>query len=720
MNRFAYRTTGLAIKTLENLSRAKVRLHDAQKLPDGNIIFVINHFTRLETILMPYHIFKLTGVPVWSLAAPELFKGSLGAFLDTVGAVSTRNPDRDRLVVRSLLSGEAGWIIFPEGRMVKNQKIIEKGRFMISYAGGKHPPHTGAATLALRTEFYRRRLLTLAASHPEEAERLLALFKIEGIDAVSEAATFIVPVNITYYPVRARENILSRIAAGLVEDLPERLTEELMTEGSMLLTGVDMDIRFGDPIDVGPYVQRRVIRRDMTSGRRIDFEDVLPSKRAMRRAALEIMQRYMRAIYDLTTVNFDHLFASILKMLKYKQTNDLDLRRRVYLAVTGNLAGMGLNLHDSLTANPAHLLTDDRFGRFRDFAAVALETGALRRKGRALVKDFNKFQAPFDFHRIRIENPVAVMANAVEPLVPLQRCVRRLGWLPAFWIRRQTARRLLSEALRAFETDYAAFYAEGESQKKTVGRPLLIRGRSRDLGVVLCHGYMAAPQEVRELADYLGRQGVWVYCPRLKGHGTSPDDLATRSYPEWVASVEEGYGIVSSLCRRVVLGGFSTGAGLALDLAARLEGISGVFAVSTPLRLQYLGAKFVPAVDAWNRLMKRVGQEGAQKEFVENHPENPHINYRRNPIAGVRELERLMDDLEPRLPAVNVPALVVQSDGDPVVDPRGSKKIFDRLGSEDKTYLLFNFDRHGILLGPGAHRVHRAIGDFIDHLRREA
>jgi hypothetical protein len=39
--------------------------------------------------------------------------------------------------------------------------------------------------------------------------------------------------------------------------------------------------------------------------------------------------------------------------------------------------------------------------------------------------------------------------------------------------------------------------------------------------------------------------------------------------------------------------------------------------------------------------------------------------------------------------------------------------VFDLLGSEDKVYMLFNFNRHGILLGDGAQKVFKAIGDFI-------
>ena len=337
----------------------------------------------------------------------------------------------------------------------------------------------------------------------------------------------------------------------------------------------------------------------------------------------------------------------------------------------------------------------------------------MQQDGSKYIKDPSKFSSPYDFHRARIDNPVEVMANAVEPLSGLQSRVRRLASLPDFWIRRKVAKRLMERAVDEYKKDYESFYVEGESKPLDVGMPFLVKGRSKRIGVVLSHGYMAAPLEVRELALYLGRLGLWVYVPRLKGHGTSPDDLATRSYQDWQASVDLGYAVVSSLCKRVVAGGFSTGAGLALDLADRMNKVIGVFAVSAPMRLKDFSSKFAPAVDMWNRIMERARQVGAKKEFVENKPENPHINYLRNPISGVVELDRLMDDLEAKLPELRVPALVVQSRGDPVVDPRGSRKIFDLIGSQNKEYTLFNFERHGILLGEGSHRIHKAIGDFI-------
>lgn len=713
MNPFAYRTTGLAVKTLAGLSKTKINIHGKENIPEGSKIFVINHFTRIETLFLPYHIHKLTRIPVWSLADYELFKGSLGVFLDKVGAVSTRNPDRDLLIIKSLLTGEAAWIIFPEGRMVKSKKIIEKGDFMISFAGGKHPPHTGAATLALRTEFYRQRLQRLSREDPDEAKRLLDLFEIDSLEPVVNNKTSIVPVNLTYYPLRAHENMLSDLAAYLLENIPERIIEEIMTEGTMLLSGVDVDIRFGEPIEINKFMKSAAVKNDISAKHRIDFDDPIPSKQVLRKAALSIMQLYMSSIYSMITVNHDHIFASLLKLIPYTSIDEHDFRRKAFLAATCNLEKTEVFLHNSLKGDQTHLLSDDRFNKLKDFIAVALEKEVIKQAGNTLIKDASKFISAFEFHRIRIDNPVAVIANEVEPLILLQRRIRRIAWLPGFWLRRKVVKQLLTQSVSEFEKDYNTFFVEGESKPKEVGMPLLIKGKSRDTGVLLVHGYMAAPLEVKELATYLGRMGLWVYVPRLKGHGTSPDDLAARTYHDWVVSVDTGYAILSNTCKRVIVGGFSVGAGLALDLAARVDDIKGVFAVSPPLRLQDFSSKFVPAVDVWNRLMEKVHLEGAKKEFVENRPENPHINYFRNPISGILELERFMEALEPKLSDIRVPALVVQSQGDPVVAPSGSKRVFDLLGSEDKVYILFNFDRHGILLGDGAHKVFKAIGDFI-------
>ena len=155
-----------------------------------------------------------------------------------------------------------------------------------------------------------------------------------------------------------------------------------------------------------------------------------PLKRLMHKEALKIMQRYMAAIYSMTSVNHDHLFASLLRFSPHKKFKEHALRRKLFLLTGAVREVKNLYLHQNLQDDQVHLLTDDRYGRVSDFLSVAIEKEILKREGRYLIKDRSKFSSPYDFHRARIDNPVEVMANAVEPLTALQRVVRWTAWLP--------------------------------------------------------------------------------------------------------------------------------------------------------------------------------------------------------------------------------------------------------------------------------------------------
>ncbi len=84
MNYSAHLATGKLIAFMQNFSKIKVRTHGQELIPQGSIIFVVNHFTRIETLLLPYHLYSHTHVPVWSLADHSLFEGPLSGFLEKV------------------------------------------------------------------------------------------------------------------------------------------------------------------------------------------------------------------------------------------------------------------------------------------------------------------------------------------------------------------------------------------------------------------------------------------------------------------------------------------------------------------------------------------------------------------------------------------------------------------------------------------------------------
>ena len=102
---------------------------------------------------------------------------------------------------------------------------------------------------------------------------------------------------------------------------------------------------------------------------------------------------------------------------------------------------------------------------------------------------------------------------------------------------------LLALEQQLFEQEYAQHYLAGESKPREIGQPYLLQHPQAKTGVLLVHGLMAAPEEVREWAEFLHQKGLTVYAPRLAGHGTSCKDLSTRRYEDWLDSAERGHAI---------------------------------------------------------------------------------------------------------------------------------------------------------------------------------
>ena len=106
-------------------------------------------------------------------------------------------------------------------------------------------------------------------------------------------------------------------------------------------------------------------------------------------------------------------------------------------------------------------------------------------------------------------------------------------------------------------------------------------------------------------------------------------------------------------------------------------------------------------------------------EYVDNDPENPQINYLRNPVHGVYELEKLMKQVLERLGYIMEPVLVIQGSDDPVVNPVSGREIFEKLGSTKKKLIQINADHHGILRGKEADMVKETILTFLKDTFRD-
>lgn len=711
----------LAVDTLIKSAGIDLRLHGRENIPDQPVIYVVNHFTRLETVLMPYIIKKYLKKYSVSLAHESFFSGRMKDFMENVGAVSTADPDKNKIFIHALLTDKYPVIIFPEGQIIKDKKIIEKGKYLVYNAGIRRPPHSGAARIALLTAFIREKLRIFHFRKDKASiARIASRFDLDTADVekIIDKETHIVPVNITYYPVRARENALSKLARKYLNNLSTRLLEELEVEGPILLGKVDIDINFGRPIPAKNYIRskwtlRRMIADDHTYLEIRKFKDVP----AFRKSCVKLMHDYMNAIYSMTTVNHDHIMSYILTSYRQNSFSEAIFKKRVFLAIE-HLRNIGLpNCHTSLYKNQFYLLTDDYHEKYETFMQEAVAAKYIKTDHGIITKNSERFSTISDFHTIRRDNIIEVLRNEIEPLRNLTKAIDRQKFLPAFFIKWKVKNTFIKLDKKLFDDDYQQYYLENESKPKNIGEPFFLKRFLSNKGVILVHGYMAAPEEIRPLADYLYQHGYNVYGVRLRGHGTAPEDLALRNWEKWYDSASRAYIIMKNSVRTLSIAGFSMGGGIALLQAANKPGrFDSVISINAPLKLKDAAAKFAPVVVAWNTMLTKMNVNKWKMEFVENDPENKHINYVRNPVRGGYELEMLMRFVEKRLKDVSAPSLIIQASDDPIVDPVSGREIFNKLGTHEKQLFMVNANHHGILRGQGADEVNTKVLEFLNEL----
>jgi len=713
LSRLILQTAKLTIDTAFKASEADIRVHDVKNVPEKNVLYVVNHFTRIETAFLPYIINKHTGQLILSLASSTFFTGKFGALLQKLGGVSTKDPERDKILANALLTGKMSVVIFPEGQMIKDKKLIEKGKFLVYNTGMRRPPHTGAAKIALRVEIFRQVIRRLhEGKNHAELETIKNKYEIndEEINSIIKGSTSIVPVNITYYPIRARNNAIKKIVERFTGPTEGRFAEELEIEGTMLAQGVDIDINFGTPIRIDDYIKKQGYVDKVLSSRMDKEIDEYINSMDIKKSSINIMLKYMKSIYKMTTVNHDHIFAYILKKHPHTVISDYDFKNRASLAIE-RIKELNLsNFHTTLLNKNENIGADIFHEKYDSFIEEAVANGLIMIDGNKIIKNRSKFTPSYNFHNIRKDNFVEVLNNEIEPLKELTRMLRWLMFIPPFLIRRQVHNTFSKLDLKIFREDYKEHYIEGESKPQHIGAPFFMTSIFNRYGVLLIHGYMAAPEEVRLLAEKIFKAGYDVYGVRLRGHGSSPEDLAGRRWEDWYESVNRGYVTIKNSTKEFAVAGFSTGAGLALLQAARKpDKFKAVISISAPLRLQDIRAHLSGAVVFFNNILDKFKLNKKKMEYIANNPENPHINYTRNPINGTYELDQLMGVVRKELKNIEIPALIIQGSHDPVVNPASADEVFEKIGSEKKTLLKINSARHGIVRG-------EELSDVADHV----
>lgn len=239
--------------------------------------------------------------------------------------------------------------------------------------------------------------------------------------------------------------------------------------------------------------------------------------------------------------------------------------------------------------------------------------------------------------------------------------------------------------------------------------PFFFPGNST--GCLLVHGFTGTPKEMRPLGEYLHARGYSVLGVRLAGHATRPADMIRMRWEDWLASVEDGWHMLSGCSERIFVIGLSLGGVLALTFASDYP-VAGAAALATPHHMpDDPRVRWIKPLSLFQRFVDK-----GPSDWRDRAAEADHISYPADPTRSLAEVRDLLSLMRQRLPQVTAPVLLVNSKEDRTVraDDRHAEQILAGLGSRTKQVVWVENSCHVITRDAAREKVFLAVQTFIE------
>ncbi|MCP4131055.1 MAG: alpha/beta hydrolase [bacterium] len=208
--------------------------------------------------------------------------------------------------------------------------------------------------------------------------------------------------------------------------------------------------------------------------------------------------------------------------------------------------------------------------------------------------------------------------------------------------------------------------------------------------IVYFHGYCASRQELVPVTDLVAEDiGANVYYHRLKGHMRKPDALAEASVNDWLNEAVEALEIGKRIGEKVIVMGVSTGATLAVWLAAwdNSKNISACVLISP---------NFWPNSSTVHISLWPWGEQIARLVLGEYRSWEPRSEKERKfwnttqPVKVLVTMIALVDLVDKiDLSKFSTPALVIYSPKDQVVSVEAIREKYPQIASKNKKIISY-------------------------------
>lgn len=696
-NDLLFDSTGYVLNLLEKILDANIKIKGKHNIPKNNPrIFIANHFTRIEAILVPYILNNISNKKVGVIADDSLFNTAFGSLLKNIGALKKSNPYRNNIILGDLLTSCKDWMIFPEGLMVKEKDITKQGsHYCVKVDKTCQRVYTGSAFFALYSQLLRKNYLDKNIKNLKKFKRK---YFLDDCMDINTNETMIVPINISYSKIRKGENFLMTMADKLFEEMGENFKEELEIESNIILNST-MNIHILKPISI------KDILNDAYSKEK-NYNKIINKYRE------DLTHTFMTQVYENLTISFDHIFILTLFLYPRKKIQKEHFKRLLYL-IFNDIKNSNLFYTKEIKQNMINLISYEKYEDFEEVLNIAKNDNILLEDDDFYILNKKELLNEHTHNTIRLKNILKVVLNEIILIEDVKRIIYSYNKENKSSINSKLFSLLKKEEKDEYDKDYKKYKNHKDIKDKKIGKSFFLRNRS-DTCIISLHGFSSSPKEVQNLASILHKKDLDIYAPRLKGHGTVAIDLKNTTYKDWYDSLSRAIIMCTLKYKKIYLLGFSTG-GLLTLLSERksYKELEGLICINAALNLNDIRVKtLIPAVSFWNDLLSSFHANEYAKEYVHNEAENPSINYDKHYIDSIKQLSLLMNKTKKSLKKVKTPILIIQSKNDPVVNPSSAYEIFEKIQTKDKKLKIIDSKKH-VIITQNNKTLIKAILNFI-------
>lgn len=229
-------------------------------------------------------------------------------------------------------------------------------------------------------------------------------------------------------------------------------------------------------------------------------------------------------------------------------------------------------------------------------------------------------------------------------------------------------------------------------------------------GVLVVHGFTGCTQSMYPLGEGLASAGFTVTGPRLPGHGSTVQDMSTKTWREWTDEAEKGLKDLLDRCDKVFVTGLSMGGTITLFLGERYaDRIAGLMPINAAVaKLNPL----LPLTPIAKYVLKTIPGVGSDVKD----PDMEESCYDKVPVPAAAELHNLMKLTKKDLAKVSAPILVFTSREDHVVPPSNGPFIMEHVGSQDKELVWLENSYHVATIDYDKDLIIKRCVEFVNRL----